>query len=373
LPFLSSHPLTSGVFLYNNNPVYPLYDGYYFIRPRVVNINGFRIQTYSLKDRQGIYSIKLPADYTIRDFNNNVVPAFSFANEDYIFILHSESTSLAEFEAAMNFLNTYNVVNVSFTTGQTSKFSVFNLVPDWNNESYELNDTKFIELREYFNYYVDFSDYTHELFKRMREELQIPVKHQSELMYLKEQGAYAFITYVVEYQDKPLHALYRWIKPFDTHQFVSAKINFSFHTNDILIMRGFIIDYNQLRKLTGTITEVGVFKSPSQDGYWAAVKWSLDEPNYEIENVIENISSDRGYYHFQYNFSAELMYFLVRPEKQKTVIEEILAYFVEPKEITCETIDRIVNRLQFIQQGNNMVPSSNNNVPYKLMHITSNS
>jgi hypothetical protein len=191
-------------------------------------------------------------------------------------------------------------------------------------------------------------------------------------MDLIEQGVVAFITYTVEYQDKPINPLYRFLPPFDTLQFVSAKINFIFHTNDILIMRGFIIDFNQLRKLTGTITEVGVFKDTVQGpqrGYWAAVKWSLDEPSYEIENIIENVSSERGYYHYQYNFAAELMYFLIRPAKIEAIIEEIHAFFVDAQEMTCETIDNIVNRLRYIHQANNVIVDPNTNIPYKTMII----
>jgi hypothetical protein len=363
----NTNAIITGAALSTYDNDYIVEEGYFWIRPRTVNINNFNITTYSLKDRQGIVSIQIPENYTLYDLNGNIVSAFGFVNEDYILIVMRRDATNTDFENAMSSLNASGIVNITFTPGTTQRFTTPLYIPNWRGETVNLPLDNYIELREYYFYLVDFKDYAAELFSRMSNILGIPVKHNSEYLNLTQSNSGTFITYTIEEQNKFAHAIYRKRGPFATHQLCTAKIKFNFYTTDIQMFMGFVNDFNWFEKLSNNITEVRVSKSnnPNDLGYYATVKWSLDSPDWTIENLIENVRSDKGYYQFQYEFSCELIYFWIRPERIRVEVDDILAIITNPTELTCDTLKRVIPRIIWtvgLNTVNYTIPPSTPNI-----------
>ncbi|MEM5877795.1 MAG: hypothetical protein QXF12_02825 [Candidatus Aenigmatarchaeota archaeon] len=347
---------------------YPVEDGYFFIRDRYVNINGYRIRSFSLKDRMGIISVRLNGNFEFRDLSNNIVPMLAFVLEDYIFMVMDSNTTFTDFNTALLALNGTGIVEITpIPTENQSIFTTSSLVPTWYGDTYNLPDQLYIDHRDYYHYHIDFKDYAAQLFRDMESVLQVKVIHHSKRLELASRDM-AFVTFKIEYQDKFMHAIYRKRPPvFDTHQFCSGKIQFTFYSSDLLLTRGFINDYHWFEKLSNNVTVVCINKYqniPNTQGYCATVRWNLDEPEWEIETVLQDVSSDRQYYQFQVNFSAELWYFYVRKRKQAVNIENIFAVLAEPHQDDndCTNIRRFVSHFRWIITTNSVIFDNPNNV-----------
>lgn len=380
--------------IYINN--YKILEGYYYIEEREVTVNGIRIISNSLKDQCTIVSI-LFSDSTILYDPVSVLSGtpvqtnvFVFVTEDYLFIARRESCTPTEFANALLFAATLPNSSYFYPSTTTTKifeitlpqnitndifFTTAGFVPEWRYaQNITLPNNPYVHFKYYYNYAIDFADYLIKLKERMYEILQFSIYHKSENIQTSERDV-AFITYKVEFQDKPLHAMYMKIPPWDTHHFMQARIAFTFHTTDFLIYRGFINDMIWFEKLSNNLTLVCIQKQPNDLTYCATVKWGLDEISFDVNEEIENVSSDRGYYMYTVDFNCELMYFYVRIQRIRTIIQDILGLLTEPTTIQvddqCNWIHNTISA--FIYNVNtNPVTYTHNQQGLGYVEVTSN-
>jgi len=380
VPNIGNLSIQTGYGLYDDD--YPTEEGYFWYRNRTTNINGFSFTSYSLKQRLGFISVRFAPGYSFNIPNNP--KAVCFANEDYILIFMEHDANVNDFIAALS--NPILPPTVfagatlssappifTFTHNNPSVFTTFLYIPDWRGESKTISDTLFIETRDYYYYYIDFASYMQELTRRMSSLLRVPVKHRSEYMNLHQQYP-AFIVYSIEYQDKHEIAIYRKLGPWATHFWVSAKVNFEFHFSDFLLYRGFMIDFGWQERITNEIPSVRVFgpgtNASNAKGYYATIKWSLPEMDWSVMHNIDDVSSSKNYFNYQYDFSAEIYYFWIRPEKRANIIELIRAVYSEPHSIDCTTIRKIATNVLWTRSGINIVPDPSQTTPFNTETIT---
>lgn len=363
-----SHPAFVTVY----DPSYPLEEGYFFVRERATKINNYTIQSFSLKDRMSIVSIRLNMDMNLRDLSGAPTNVFAFATEDYLYIIMNNQATITDFDNTLMALNSQSFINTPYpivNISRTSNYSIFTTQfynPEWLGEEKQYPDSTFLDVRSYYYYEIDFKDYAFELIKGMQNILQVPVKHQSESVNLPKETI-AYVLYTIEYQDKFLHAIYRKLGPFDTHQYCAGKINFTFYTSDVPMYRGFVNDYNWFEKLTNNLTIVNVQKTGMTAPYVGTVKWSVDEPDWNIETVLTQVSSDRNYYQYQYNFHAEIWYFYVRKKRASVTIDNIYAILTEPANRSCENLRQFVSQVNWAILGNNVHANIPSGLPHRII------
>lgn len=358
-----SIPNINTILLGAYDPNRPIDWGFFFVAERRVTINGYEIVSNVLRDNTTIVSLMFPSDIIFTDQNGNPSNIIVFAFEDYIILARNEVCTPYEFTTAMMSINNflinpmllYNLHTTPFpypmfevtATNQASPFTTYSLVPNWRyNEKYVLGNRSHVHVRSYYNLEIDFKDYFNVLLNRLREITHFPLYHKSENIKVNDRDI-AFITYKIEYQDKSVNAIYMDTGIFETHKYYSAKIQFVFQTTDFFIYRGFINQYFDQRRITNILGEV-CYTPPNGLEYCASIKWSLDEPTYEVQNDFSEIESERGYYHYTIEFYAEMYYFAVRSKYMDNIIEEFLGIITEPAPIPdCNKIRSTVTKLVY--------------------------
>jgi hypothetical protein len=126
-------------------------------------------------------------------------------------------------------------------------------------------------------------------------------------------------------------------------------------------------------KITNTIPSVAVF-GPGTDpsnaqGYYASIKWNVTEVDWNLQEDIEEVNSSKGYYDYQYDFSAEIYYFWIRPKMAALQVEQILAILTEPAPMDCESIRKVVTRINWLTSGNDQVPDPVQITPYNHFYL----
>lgn len=336
--------------------------GFFFVNERVTHINGFRITSNVLRDNTTIISLLIDGKFDLIDQNNNRVNIISYAFEDYIFIVRNTRCSVSEFIAAMlninNFLINpallhnlhpnpfpYGLFEVDLDGNNQQMFTTFSLVPEWRyNAEYRLDSREYVHIHEYYPLEIDFKDYFNVLLTGLENVTKFKCYHKSENIKALD-NEIAFITYRVEYQDKSVNAIYMDVGMFETHKYYMAKVQFVFQTTDFFIYRGFINQFWDQRRITNQLGEV-CYTPPNGLEYCATVKWSLDEPSYEVQNDFQEIDSERGYYHYTIEFAAEMYYLSVRYKTLEQLIESTIGYLTEPHPIRdCDSIRNSVEKL----------------------------
>ena len=389
---LNGTPSLSGAGVYDDD--YPTEEGYFWVRERTATINGITFVSNSLKDRFGIVSIRLSSKYAF-NASYSGPRAVAFANEDYIVVIMLHDADNNDFINALSnpyIAPTYFIGHTptplivpvyTITANSTAlAFTTQLYIPDWRGETINLNDHIFLETRDYYHYYIDFADYMKELKNRMEQHLRIPVVPKSQYFNNEftdkskrglKSNELAFIVYTIDYQDKHEIPLYRHRGPWETHHWVSARVNFEFHSSDFLIYRGFVIDFNWFVKVTNTIPSVRVFgpgtNASNAEGYYASIKWSVAESDWNLQEDIDEVNSSKGYYNYQYDFAAEIYYFWIRPKMANVQVEQILSVFTEPAPMDCESIRNVVTRINWLTSGNNQVPEPTQLTPYNHFYL----
>lgn len=336
--------------------------GFFFVHNRETYINGFKIKSNVLRDNTTIISLLIDGKFDLIDQTGNKVNVIVYAFEDYIFIVRNTRCTLTQFINAMLSINNflldptllhglhpnpfpYGLFEVTLEGSNQQMFTTFSLVPEWRySAEYQLESRGYVHVHEYYPLEIDFKDYFNVLLNGLERVTKFKCYHKSENIKALDNEV-AFITYKVEYQDKSVNAIYMDVGMFETHKYYMAKVQFTFQTTDFFIYRGFINQFWDQRRITNQLGEV-CYTPPNGLEYCATVKWSLDEPSYEVQNDFQEIESERGYYHYTIDFAAEMYYLSVRYKLMESVIEDAIGYLTEPDPIRdCNSIRNSIEKL----------------------------
>ncbi|MEM5878510.1 MAG: hypothetical protein QXF12_06570 [Candidatus Aenigmatarchaeota archaeon] len=336
--------------------------GFFFVHNRETYINGFNIKSNVLRDNTTIISLLIDGKFDLIDQTGNKVNVIVYAFEDYIFIVRNTRCTSTQFINAMLSINNfllnpvllhglhpnpfpYGLFEVTLAGSNQQMFTTFSLVPEWRySAEYRLESRGYVHVHEYYPLEIDFKDYFNVLLTGLENVTKFKCYHKSENIKALDNEV-AFITYKVEYQDKSVNAIYMDVGMFETHKYYTAKVQFTFQTTDFFIYRGFINQFWDQRRITNQLGEV-CYTPPNGLEYCATVKWSLDEPSYEVQNDFQEIESERGYYHYTLDFAAEMYYLSVRYKLMESVIEDAIGYLTEPHPIRdCNSIRNSVEKL----------------------------